>query len=365
MVDSKRAPRLAWSAGDDQFIRANYASMSAAEMAQALGRSPKAVYNYVSRLSLTTRDYRPWSDDEMATLRELYESTPVAEVAGLLGRDVAGVVRQANRAGLNRTAANEALLRATLARWRPTAAPRGSGFPVAEPVRAAAAAPPLDWTPENLVAPKTFIAAGTVHDYFSSVTTAEQAYVIGLLAADGNIGRRHPRIILPLEASDMRAVEFVRDRINPAARLSFGKDGMARLHVTSRQQVTDLARYGIVPRKSRILRWAHELGDLRRPYLLGYFDGDGSSYLAYDRRGRALPGWNACSGSEQFLVDMKAYILEATGVRLQKIQRRKDADLWQVSVTGLAAVVLDEWLHQEPMGMERKRPPLEAVTYYD
>ena len=136
------------------------------------------------------------------------------------------------------------------------------------------------------------------------------------------------------------------------------------MQVTSRQMVSDLARYGIVPRKSRMLMWPPHLGELQRPFLTGYFDGDGSMYLPRDRHGRERPGWTVCSGSERFLVDMKDYIRAVTGVELQKIQHRPGADLWQVSVTGHGAAVLDEFLHRDGVGLERKRFPLRVVARY-
>lgn len=208
------------------------------------------------------------------------------------------------------------------------------------------------------------IIGATVHDYFSDVYTAAQAYVLGLLAADGNVASGHPRVNLGLQFKDASAVEFVRDQINPGARLSPSKDGRVVLQVTSRQMVADLARFGIVPRKSRILPWPSTLGDLQRPYLLGYFDGDGCAYLPRDRHGQERPGWTVCSGSERFLIEMKNYIRYACGVQLWKIQHRKAADLWQVAVTGRGAFVLSEWLHQEGLGLARKRFPEHVLAPY-
>jgi hypothetical protein len=215
------------------------------------------------------------------------------------------------------------------------------------------------WMPQ-----KTYIASATNHGYFSAVEAAEQAYVLGVLAADGCIGSVHPRIHLGLQAQDAHLVEYVRDRLNPAAKLHRRPNGYAMLQVTSRQMVADLAAYGIVPRKSRILQWPAQLGELLRPFLLGYFDGDGSMYLPRDRHGRERPGWTVCSGTEQFLIDMKDYIRAATGVEMQKIQHRAGADLWQVAITGLGAVVVSEFLHLDGLGLERKRFPERVVAWY-
>ena len=360
MNDRTRAARLPFSADEDRIVRENYGQLSVREIAGLIGRTEKAIYNYVSREGITKRDYREWTEDDLAELRELYEEMTAPQIALLLGRSADSVRQRVTRMDLGKAEAARERMRVTLRAFRQHGRSTSAGFPHADgPVPS-----PLQWPADSPVARKTFITASTVHGYFTEVNRVDQAYALGLLTADGNVDSKHPRVQLGLVARDMRAVEFVRDRLNPAARLCRLADGRMTLQVTSRQMVADLAKVRILPRKSRIVAWPWHLGDLQRPFLLGYFDGDGSGYLHRDRRGRELPGWNACSGSEQFLIDMRAYIREATGVKLQEIQHREGADLWQVSVTGLAAVVLDEWLHQEGIGLARKRFPESALAYY-
>ena len=360
MNDHKRASRLAWSAAEDELIREHYGQCSTAQISQQLtGRSVKAIDNRAWRLGVSRRgDLRPWTATEDDLIREQYGRMSAARIGREISRTENAVVLHAVRLGLNQQEEAAARAHATLATLHQP--PDGSGFPEAN-----VPAPPLPWTPDNPVCRKTFITESAVHDYFSTVTTAEQAYILGLLAADGNVPSGHPRVTLGLQAKDMRAVEFVRDRLNPAARLSPIADGRMVLQITSRQMVADLARFGIVPRKSRTLVWPVILGDLQRPFLLGYFDGDGSMFLPRDRHGRERPGWTVCSGSEKFLIDMRDYIRDAIGVELQQIQHREGADLWQVAVTGLSAVVVDKWLHQDGYGLMRKRFPEHVVAWYE
>jgi hypothetical protein len=256
----------------------------------------------------------PWSATEIEDLRRSYGTQQPKEIAQRLGRTASAVYQQARVLGL--------------------------------------------------ISRKLSIVQSTVHDYFSEVSTAEQAYILGFLAADGNVSGEHPRIIVGQQAKDAELVGWVRDRLNPGANLSVTPNGFTVLQVTSRQMVSDLAVHGIVPRKSRILAWPAHLGDLQRPYLLGYFDGDGSMFLPRDRHGRERPGWTVCSGSEQFLIDLRDYISTAAGVQLQAIQHRISADLWQVAVTGQGAVDLDRWLHQDGLGLSRKRLPERVKAGY-
>lgn len=307
-----RITRRRWTAAEDATVRALYGSATAAEIAARLDRTEDAVWLRAARtLGLDKRDeVTPWTDAELAELRRCYSAEEPQQIAARLGRTVSAVYQQARCM--------------------------------------------------ELISGKYRIVDATIHDYFSAVTTAEQAYVLGLLAADGNVSSAHPRVIFGLQAKDVPLVEWVRDRLNPEANLSIAsRDGFAVLQVTSRQMVSDLAHYGIVPCKSRVLAWPSDLDTLLRPFLLGYFDGDGSAYM---HRGR--PGWTVCSGSEQFLIDMKDYVRQSTGVVMEKIHHRPASSLYQVATTGRNAYLVNEWLHQDGLGLARKNFAEEVVARY-
>jgi hypothetical protein len=301
--------------------------------------------------AMPANQHRRWTAAEDARIREMYDWMPGADLARALGRSKGALYQHAGRLGLHKPGSERARGNAALDAMRQQAP-------------ALRDTPGIRWAGAPTMARKTFIVMSTVHDYFREVTTADQAYILGLLAADGCIGSEHPRVTLGLQAKDASAVEFVRDRLNPEANLCPVADGRVVLQVTSQQMVTDLARYGIVPRKTRILVWPSWLGELQRLFLLGYFDGDGSIFLPRDRYGQERPGWTVCSGSEKFLIEMKYFVMASAGVRLQKIQKRRNADLWQVAVTGHGAFVMDEWLHREGLGLARKRPPEDVVGRY-
>ncbi len=304
--------RRRWTAAEDDLLRQNYGRIPAADAGALIDRTEDAVWIRARKLGLDKREEeaRPWTAAELDDVRRCYATEPPAEIAARLGRTTSSVSQQAACLGV--------------------------------------------------ISRKATVAASTVHDYFAAVASAEQAYILGLLAADGNVSSEHPRVSIGLQAKDTHLVEYVRDRLNPGASLSRKKDGYASLQVTSQQMVADLARFGVVPRKSRILGWPANLGFLLRPFLLGYFDGDGSACMA----GGKYPNWSVCSGSEPFLIAMKAYVHESTGVVMQKIQHRPGSDLYQVATTGRQALVVDGWVHQDGLGLERKRFPEHAHARY-
>lgn len=316
MANASRITRRRWTDTEDSALRALYGTLPAAEVGQRLSRTENSVWLRARTLGLDKRgEVAPWSEAELADLKHSYPTGDPQQIAARLGRSTSAVYQQARYMGL--------------------------------------------------IGRKFLIVGATVHDYFSTVTTAEQAYILGLLAADGNVSSAHPRVILGLQAKDTPLMEWVRDRLNPGANLSIAsRDDFAMLQVTSRQMVADLAKFGIVPRKSRILGWPAQLGDdLLRPFLLGYFDGDGSACV---RTSTGRPMWTVCSGSEQFLIEMKDYIDRCTGVVMEKIHHRPQSSLYQVATTGRRAYLVDKWLHgAENLGLSRKRFPAYAIVGYD
>lgn len=316
MDDGNRITRRRWTAAEDDVIRERYEQIPAAELGALIDRTEDAVWLRAPKLGLEKRqeEARPWTGAELDEVRSCYSVERPADIARRLGRTTSAVSQQAKCLGV--------------------------------------------------VSARRLIILATVHDYFADVTTAEQGYILGLLAADGCVSAKHPRIVFGQQSKDAELVAFIRDRLNPKANLHRRPSGYEVLQVTSAPTVADLSRFGIVPRKSRILAWPDHLGDLLRPFLLGYFDGDGSMYLPRDRHDRERPGWTACSGTEQFLIAMKDYIRLTAGVELQKIQHRKDSDLWQVAVTGRGAMIIGEWLHQDGLGLARKRFPERVLSRY-
>jgi len=286
--------------------------MIAKDIADRLARTEGSVWMRARSLGLEKRqEVRPWTVAELNEVRRRYAHEPPADIAARLGRTPSSVYQQARCLGL--------------------------------------------------LSGKALITQSTAHHYFETVVSAEQAYILGLLASDENVAGEHPRVIFGLQAKDVHLVEFVRDRLCPDANLSrSSRDGFVSLQVTSSRMVTDLARFGVVPRKIRILQCPSELGQLLRPFLLGYFDGDGCGYLIRDK----YPGWSVCPGSETFLIDMKRYVQASTGIVMVKIHRRPASSLYQVATTGRGAFELDQWLHVDGLGLARKRFPERVLARY-
>ena len=123
-------------------------------------------------------------------------------------------------------------------------------------------------------------------DIFEIIDTAEKAYWLGFLAADGcNYQREHnASIILNIHEKDIEHLEKFKQFCHTDAEIKsyIGYEGfsnqtpMCKITLNSKKISNDLIDKGILPNKSLILQPPHILKEFYKPFILGYFDGDGS-----------------------------------------------------------------------------------------
>jgi hypothetical protein len=251
---------------------------------------------------------RPWTPEQDAYLVAHYTDSQMAELAQFLGHTVLGVHRRAQFLGLMRG--------------------------------------------------RTLATQAIAHNYFSVLDTPLKAYILGLLAADGSVSSDEPRVRLALHTKDTGLVEMVRAELAPLTPLR-QRGNAVYLSISSPQIVADLARYGVVPRKSYCMEWpAHLPPSLHHSFLLGYFDGDGSLSMTRRRAtGSMSPAW-VLYGLPGFLSSAGKMIEAHTGVRVSgPTPDRRKAILHRIDAYGDNARRIDEWLHQDGLGLARKRIP--------
>lgn len=123
-------------------------------------------------------------------------------------------------------------------------------------------------------------------DIFEVIDNSEKAYWLGFLAADGcNYQREHnASIILNIHQKDIEHLEKFKQFCNSQAKIqqyitSSGYSAntpMAKIVLNSKKMSKDLIDKGIVPKKSLILKPPNISKQYYLPFILGYFDGDGS-----------------------------------------------------------------------------------------
>lgn len=123
-------------------------------------------------------------------------------------------------------------------------------------------------------------------DIFEIVDTAEKAYWLGFLAADGcNYQREHnASIIINISEKDIEHLNKFKQFCKTDAEIKsyIGYEGfsnqtpMCKITLNSKKISNDLIDKGILPNKSLILQPPKISKEFYKPFILGYFDGDGS-----------------------------------------------------------------------------------------
>ena len=197
------------------------------------------------------------------------------------------------------------------------------------------------------------------HNYFAQIDSPMKAYVLGVLAADGNVLPKHHRITLELSAKDADLLETVRDELVPGGAIITRHRNGFDYHVlafVSRNMIDDLEALGVTAVKSRTITWPERLPlSFAREFILGYFDGDG--FITYhERPNRRYPYIGITSGSFNLLVSIADVIEQHTGIRPGGPWGKGIiSGAYSIRVSGNSAFIIDEWLHASGLGLKRKR----------
>lgn len=124
------------------------------------------------------------------------------------------------------------------------------------------------------------------YDIFENIDTPEKAYWLGFIAADGcNYQRENnSSIIISINQKDIDHLEKFKKFVNTNAEIKLfeqdmgysNKTQMCKIVLNSKKMSNDLYDKGIVPNKSLILDIPKIDEKYYYPFILGYFDGDGS-----------------------------------------------------------------------------------------
>lgn len=120
-------------------------------------------------------------------------------------------------------------------------------------------------------------------NYFDEIDTERKAYILGLIYADGFVGdEKYNNIVISI--NDKELLEDIKKEIDFTGEIRKTKKGGFKnskegysLNFSSLKIASSLRDKGLYPNKSLTLDKMPELKeDLKRHFLRGYFDGDGS-----------------------------------------------------------------------------------------
>jgi hypothetical protein len=200
------------------------------------------------------------------------------------------------------------------------------------------------------------------HDAFADPLSAEGWYWLGMLAADGCV--RGPQISLVQHGSRAamlrRFLSFVGSPDRPF-RVTNGGNGLIA-DVSSQRMAADLARHGVVPRKSLTMKASHVAAG-EPGFWLGVFDGDGC--CTFSKRGVPKIG---IVGSRPLMTQFSEWLHANLGDHRPAIGSvgRNGGELYDVWVAGDRARRLAElWLAIYEVSLECKRERLERAALYE
>lgn len=114
------------------------------------------------------------------------------------------------------------------------------------------------------------------HDWFKAIDSAEKAYFLGLLYADGNVYLKRNRVQITLSREDRYILRLFGQLIGHSGILHKDRE-YEKLIIESKEMCQDLIVHGCIPRKSLILEFPSTVpSNLLSHFVRGYFDGDGS-----------------------------------------------------------------------------------------
>jgi hypothetical protein len=191
------------------------------------------------------------------------------------------------------------------------------------------------------------------NEHFFDVWTPQMAYVLGVLATDGNVGKSY----VSITSTDLELAEKVRTFLESSHPLHvIPPRGVSRktqydLKISSTRLADKLTKLGIGPAKSLTLQFPEMPADCVRHFLRGCWDGDGSFYYESPRKprpeavaGEGLVGEiredNATklrasyvSGSKRFIEAIMRH-LENAGIRTLRGRKLSTTDRRSLSSMG-------------------------------
>ena len=153
------------------------------------------------------------------------------------------------------------------------------------------------------------------------------AYLIGLLLADGCVMIRGNSYTLDLTSKDIELIQYLVSELNVTNPIKQSKCGKYfNVGIYSKEIVLSLAKFGIVPRKSRIAKYPNIPSKFDADFIRGYFDGDGGIWSAPEH-GKIRLYW---AGSDELLQQTAKRLASYCGIRLNKPTLHSSGSIFQL-----------------------------------
>ena len=184
--------------------------------------------------------------------------------------------------------------------------------------------------------------------FFKDINDEASAYYLGLIISDGNVFRsddgRQDSISITLDEEDVYLLQTFKDVTGGNCSIANDGRGCRQFAIRSNIMAADLAKYGVVPRKSFHTYLPH-VSDEMMPHLIrGIFDGDGCA-RAGEWHGKFYHSLSFC-GTHQLMSDIVEYAYAHWGLqRKPTVYDYKNRQLSEFKIVSYH----DTWLFGERM----------------
>lgn len=169
--------------------------------------------------------------------------------------------------------------------------------------------------------------------YFSSIDTADKAYFLGLLFADGYLNLKCNKLTLNLQIRDRELIESLGERLVLSDNKPFyirkcsvkdkTKSDQFSIVVSSPQISKDLQKLGFTLNKTFTAKFPIIPKQFFKDFIRGYFDGDGHFTVRKDRNGRDC-SWGI-TGTEDMLLSIQDILVLELGLNKIKLKATKSS----------------------------------------
>lgn len=194
------------------------------------------------------------------------------------------------------------------------------------------------------------------HDYFKTMD-ATRAYIIGFIAADGNIYTKRSRLTITQHGNDRYLLEQIKSELKSERPIFERENGIHDIVITSREIVQDLLKIGLTDKKSLTLGRLNIPEEYMSHFVRGYFDGDGCACYFHEKQNMEKPKLSiSILGTEVFLKWIREAGNKQAGLPMNSVFKRKGKNIYQLSYNDGTALKFKEWVYKSSqIQLNRKR----------
>jgi len=377
-----------WQLAEDDVVRQYYGKIAADQWSNLLpNRKYKAIKDRACRLGLT-RKRKKWTSKELDLLKSNYATMSNSELLELLSDKTESEIRnKAVKLGLSKpdfswSSEEDDFLR--------------SSYTKESQEFIQAGLPNRTW---NAIIGRAVTlkvgsrrSAGLIRKYtfdfnfFDEIDTEEKAYWLGFIYADGSVALNPHRLRISLVVEGKRHLEKFKDAIGYTGKV------LGPYHVSSKNKggkktkytlecchtgfVEALMKHGVIPNKTFLVSFPDIPKELRRHFIRGLFDGDGSVSVGttkYRHKVYKTPTFSICGAVPKFLEDVVDVIVEEANVSKNTVIDRskeeydrelKNSTASLFSYSGTPALRIRDWLYEDSsVSMDCKKEKFYSWDY--